>query len=73
VGASRTPIARMSITLERIATIVAQGTAKQPKRYAAETFVKGAFMTNTENEVIVARSSGLPRQQWAYTRSTVKR
>jgi carbon-monoxide dehydrogenase medium subunit len=51
------------------ATIVAQGTAKQPKRYAAETFVEGAFMTKlAENEVIVAievpRLSAAAR--WAY-------
>lgn len=51
------------------ATIVAQGTAKQPKRYAAETFVEGAFMTKlAENEVIVAIE--VPRlsaaAKWAY-------
>ncbi|WP_244443117.1 FAD binding domain-containing protein [Bradyrhizobium sp. Ai1a-2] len=51
------------------AVIVAQGTAKQPKRYAAETFVEGAFMTKLgENEVIV--SIEVPRlstaAKWAY-------
>ncbi|MGY4284893.1 carbon-monoxide dehydrogenase medium subunit [Bradyrhizobium sp. LM2.7] len=51
------------------ATIVAQGAAKQQKRYAAETFVEGAFMTKlAENEVIVAievpRLS--PGAKWAY-------
>jgi carbon-monoxide dehydrogenase medium subunit len=51
------------------AAIVAQGTAKQPKRYAAETFVEGAFVTKlAENEVIVAIE--VPRlsagAKWAY-------
>lgn len=51
------------------AVIVAQGTAKQARRYAAETFVEGAFMTKlAENEVIVAIE--VPRlsttARWAY-------
>jgi aerobic carbon-monoxide dehydrogenase medium subunit len=51
------------------AGIVAQGAAKPPKRYAAETFVEGAFMTKLgENEVIVAIE--VPRlstgAKWAY-------
>jgi aerobic carbon-monoxide dehydrogenase medium subunit len=51
------------------AVIVAQGSATQPRRYAAETFVEGAFMTKLgENEVIV--SIEVPRlsaaAKWAY-------
>lgn len=50
-------------------TIVAQSTEKQTNRYAAETFIEGAFMTKlTDNEVIVAIE--VPRlstaAKWAY-------
>lgn len=51
------------------AAIVAQGTAKQVRRYAAETFVEGAFVTKlADDEVIVAIE--VPRlsagTKWAY-------
>ena len=51
------------------ATIVAYGPQMQPRRYAAETFVEGAFVTKlAENEVIVAIE--VPRlstaAKWAY-------
>lgn len=51
------------------AVIVAQGTPKEPKRYAAESFVEGAFMTKlADSEVITAIE--VPRlsatAEWAY-------